>query len=73
MLKAKLNNNKVVRYDACAEKRFVPMYRKALRYIGKGVIYSVDGVKYKGEKQMHFWKYRANSQHLRRLRTTWMY
>ena len=62
---AKLNNGKLVHYDACADKRIVPSYRKAFRYIGKGAIFSINGVEQNRDKQRYFWEYKDRCKHLR--------
>lgn len=50
-------NGKIMPYDACSE---VPNAydKKAFRYIGKGKIYSVNGVLQSGIIDCHFWVYR---------------
>jgi hypothetical protein len=45
---------KIIRYDACSEKRNVPLYEN-LKYIGKGYIWSINGTRQHFKRKHHFW------------------
>ena len=60
--KIALINGKEVGYDACHSSLFYkwrPAYSpKVFRYIGKGYIYKIDGVRQSFSKMHYFWVYR---------------
>ena len=49
-------DGKEVPYDFCGSHRREPMYKK-LKYIGRGYIYSIDGIRqsYTEKDVRHFW------------------
>ena len=53
---AKLDDGTVVPYDACDASRDAPYSPDSLEYIGRGVIYTVNGVNQNSTRPMHFWK-----------------
>lgn len=55
--KAKLNNNKIVIYHACSKKRHQDDYQH-FNYLGRGVIYSIGGVKQKNKQLYYFFCYK---------------
>ena len=57
--KAKLTDGTIVLYERCSEERdsYADLEKlKFIRYLGKGVIYEISGVKQKKSKDLfHFW------------------
>lgn len=53
--KAKLSSGRIVDYHACSENAFAYVgYR--VKFIGEGVIHSVNGIKQAGDKKLYFFK-----------------
>lgn len=55
--KAKLNNGRVVDYYACSEDAF-SYARCGFKFIGEGVIHSVNGILQGGDRQLYFFSQR---------------
>lgn len=51
--RAKLENGEIIKYDFCDKK---PGDRVLYDYIGKGVIYSHNGVLQHSKRPLHFYK-----------------
>lgn len=54
-----LIDGKEVKYFACSSRRNT--YKKQeknghFEYIGKGIIWTIDGVQQSGNRKLHFWK-----------------
>lgn len=54
--KAKLTNGVVIVYDLCEKSRYSYNSVKNKKYIGKGIIYEINGVLQTFTEIMHFWQ-----------------
>ena len=56
-----LINGKKVKYEICAEDKTcinrINGIRDRIEYLGFGIIYSIDNIKYNDTTKLHFWRF----------------